>query len=220
MSEVLALENITKTYASGSQRLTVLSHYTLRLQAGESVALVGPSGSGKTTLLHLAGLLDTPDSGTVRLTGTEMARASDTVRTRQRLTHLGFVYQFHHLLPDFTACENVSIPLLLRGTSPTIARKEAHALLETMGLGDRSHHKPAMLSGGEQQRVAIARALIHAPALIIADEPTGNLDAAAAALVFGVLMRECSQRNAALLMATHNPELAAAMSRTVTLSRG
>ncbi len=220
MSEVLKLENVTKTYASGAGALRVLNGLSLSLIAGEAVALVGPSGSGKTTLLHIAGLLDTADSGTVKINNINVSQSTDLQRTKLRRDSIGFIYQFHNLLPDFTALENVSLPLLLRGEKPKAANEQAASLLTGVGLGERLMHKPAKLSGGEQQRVAIARALIHSPKLIIADEPTGNLDAATADIVFNLLMQECKKRGAALLMATHNAELAGKMTRIAKLSAG
>lgn len=220
MSNVLALTNITKTYTSGEGVLRVLNGLSFAIAAGEAVALVGPSGSGKTTLLHIAGLLDTADSGKVTVAGIDASQSTDSERTKLRRDSIGFVYQFHNLLPDFTAIENVSLPLLLQGVAPAHAVKQSEGLLVAVGLAERMHHKPAKLSGGEQQRVAIARALIHAPKLIIADEPTGNLDAATAEVIFNLLMQECKSRGAALLMATHNPELAGKMTRIAKLNAG
>jgi lipoprotein-releasing system ATP-binding protein len=220
MNEVLTLKNVRKAYVSGAGELPVLNGLSLSISAGESVALVGPSGSGKTTLMHIAGLLDTADEGDVIINEINVSKSTDYERTILRRDSIGFVYQFHNLLPDFTAIENVSLPLLLQGTSLAEACKKSQLLLESVGLAQRLHHKPTKLSGGEQQRVAIARALIHAPKLIIADEPTGNLDAATAETVFNLLMKECKSRGAALLMATHNPELAGKMTRIAKLASG
>jgi lipoprotein-releasing system ATP-binding protein len=218
MSEAaLTLEQVTRIYEQGDRRLTVLHNFDLDIRKGEVVALVGPSGSGKTTLLQVAGLLDTPDSGEVRIASRIMTGASDIERTLARRKHIGFVYQFHHLLPEFSALENVMLPQMLAGVDTAVAKKKAHALLAELGLSDRELHRPAKLSGGEQQRVAIARALANDPQLLLADEPTGNLDPLTAELVFGMLMRMVREKQVAMLVATHNLELAKRMDRIVSL---
>lgn len=213
MSNMLALNGIYKTYTQGDVALPVLQGVDVSLAQGESVALVGQSGSGKSTLLHMAGLLDIPDKGEVLINGVEATRASDAERTRLRREHIGFVYQFHHLLGDFSALENVVLPLLIRGVVKTEAAARAKEMLIKVGLAERLHHKPFKLSGGEQQRVAIARALVGNPRVILADEPTGSLDAANGAAVMNVLLEACKQQGAALLVATHNPDIASACSR-------
>jgi lipoprotein-releasing system ATP-binding protein len=218
MSEAaLVLEQVTRIYEQGERRLTVLHNFDLDIRKGEVVALVGPSGSGKTTLLQVAGLLDTPDSGEVRIASRIMSSASDIERTLARRRHIGFVYQFHHLLPEFSALENVMLPQMIAGVDTAAAKKKAHGLLAELGLTDRESHRPAKLSGGEQQRVAIARALANDPQLLLADEPTGNLDPLTAELVFGMLMRMVREKQVAMLVATHNLELAKRMDRIVSL---
>ncbi len=217
---VLTLTDITRIYTQGESALTVLSHLDLDVRAGEIVALVGPSGSGKSTLLQIAGLLDTPTSGSVVIAGETMSTARDRARTLARRRHIGFVYQFHHLLPEFSALENVMLPQLMAGTPRATARAKADELLAELGLTDRARHRPAKLSGGEQQRVALARALANSPALLLADEPTGNLDPVTAELVFGLLLRLCREKNLAVLVATHNFDLAKRMDRTVRLEGG
>jgi lipoprotein-releasing system ATP-binding protein len=221
MSEnVLTLNNISRTFEQGGKTLTVLSHFDLHVRQGEIVALVGQSGSGKTTLLQIAGLLDRPSSGQVLIKGQVMNVASDTQRTLWRRQHIGFVYQFHHLLPEFSAEENVMLPQMMAGATTEAARQKAQALLGELGLSDRLTHRPARLSGGEQQRVAIARALANDPALLLADEPTGNLDPVTAEFVFGMLLKLCREKQLAVLMATHNLELARRVDRTVRLENG
>ena len=217
---VLFLKNIVRTFMQGSETLTILNRLGLVVNAGEMVALVGPSGSGKTTLLQIAGLLDTPTAGEVMVAGSDMSKASDAKRTKTRLGHIGFVYQFHHLLPEFSAQENVMLPQMIAGKNERDAAAKATTLLEGLGLSTRLSHRPAKLSGGEQQRVAIARALANDPALILADEPTGNLDSHTAGDVFALLVRLAKERNVAALVATHNMELARRMDRTVTLQDG
>lgn len=212
---VLKLENVTKTYQNAGESLTVLHGVDLELKAGEIVALMGPSGSGKSTLLHCIGLLDRPSTGTIMLEGENVANADEKARTLLRRKHLGFVYQFHHLLPEFTAQENVEIPLKLNGIE-----KDVKPSLERLDLGHRLDHRPARLSGGEQQRVAIARALIHKPTLLLADEPTGNLDPETADKVFDILLEAVREQGTAGLIATHNPELAKRMTRILRLENG
>jgi lipoprotein-releasing system ATP-binding protein len=219
-TSALHLQNITRTYTQGGHDLHVLKSLELDIKAGEVVALVGPSGSGKTTLLQIAGLLDTPTSGEVFIAGEKLTGANDSLRTQARRTHIGFVYQFHHLLPEFTALENASMPLLISGVEQKIAYAKAAEILTQLGLGERLLHRPAKLSGGEQQRVAIARALVHEPALVLADEPTGNLDPHTAEEVFSLFMQLAKKRGQAALVATHNHDLAKRMNRVVHLAGG
>ncbi|MGR3540623.1 MAG: ABC transporter ATP-binding protein [Hasllibacter sp.] len=219
MSEAaLVLEGVSKTYR-GARDVAVLRGADLRLRPGEAVALVAPSGAGKSTLLHIAGLLDLPDEGRVVVAGEE-ARRADRARTRLRRQKLGFVYQFHHLLPEFTALENVVLPQLANGTAKGAARARAAGLLEEVGVSHRADHRPAALSGGEQQRVAFCRALANAPAVLLADEPTGNLDPDTSDRVFAAMMEVVRGTGMAALVATHNPALAARMDRTVRLDHG
>ena len=220
MNDALVLRNVVRTYRTEAGELPVLRGVDLTLRAGEIVALVAPSGAGKSTLLHLAGLLDQPDGGQVIIEGREAGKLSDTERTAIRRDAVGFVYQFHHLLGEFTAIENVMLPQMIAGTSRRHARERALALLSGFGLQARLDHLPGKLSGGEQQRVAIARALANAPKVLLADEPTGNLDVATAAIVFEELLHIVRGQNVAALIATHNPELAARMDRIVTLREG
>ena len=222
MSEpMLELQGIEKGYNRGKpSEVLVLRGATLTVAKGEVVALVAPSGAGKSTLLHIAGLLDTPDAGNVRLDGREMGNLSDRARTEARRAEVGFIYQFHHLLPEFTALENVVIPQLANGVPKARAEARGRELLEKVGVGARAAHRPAALSGGEQQRVAFCRALANAPKLLLADEPTGNLDPATSDQVFGVLMDLVRSTGLSALIATHNLELAARMDRVVRLSAG
>lgn len=217
---VLNLSNITRDYASGGGTLHVLSGANLSIDAGELVALVGPSGSGKSTLLHIAGLLDTPQAGAISIAGSDASTASDATRTRLRNQHIGFIYQFHHLLPELTAEENVTMPMRIAGAKTVEASARAQALLKRLGLAERAHHYPSQLSGGEQQRVAIARALANKPALILADEPTGNLDPATSNSVTELLLEMAREENVAALIATHNMALAKRLHRAVTLRDG
>ncbi len=222
MSEaVLRLEGIEKIYNRGLPgEVSVLRGASLTLERGEVAALVAPSGAGKSTLLHIAGLLDTPDAGRVFIGGAEMGAQNDRRRTETRRGKIGFVYQFHHLLPEFTALENVALPQLANGVAPGVARARAQELLDRVGLAPRAAHRPAELSGGEQQRVAVARALANRPALLLADEPTGNLDPETSEMVFGVLIELVRGTGLAALIATHNPELAARMDRILHLDGG
>ncbi|ABN77534.1 ABC transporter ATP-binding protein [Cereibacter sphaeroides] len=221
MSEMLVLDGLTKAYNRGKPgEVTVLRGATLSVGAGEVVALVAPSGAGKSTLLHIAGLLDTPDEGRVAIGGTEMAGLGDRARTGTRRREVGFIYQFHHLLPEFTALENVVLPQLANGVARTAAVARARDLLRRVGVGAREGHRPAALSGGEQQRVAFCRALANAPRLLLADEPTGNLDPGTSDQVFGVLMDLVRGTGLSALIATHNLELAARMDRVVRLEAG
>ena len=216
----LHLENIGRRYGAGENALTVLSGADLVLRPGESVALVAPSGAGKSTLLHLAGLLEQPDEGEVFVAGQPTSAMSDAARTALRRTHIGFVYQFHHLLPEFTAEENIALPQMVAGLSRVEAGRRARELLTYLGLEARMRHRPAELSGGEQQRVAIARALANAPRILLADEPTGNLDPRTADHVFSTLAELVKASRVAALIATHNMEIASRMDRRVTIREG
>lgn len=222
MSEaMLTLDGITKGYNRGKpSEVIVLRGATMKVARGEVVALVAPSGAGKSTLLHIAGLLDVPDKGTVRLDGREMGGLSDRARTEARRAEVGFIYQFHHLLPEFSALENVVIPQLANGVPKVEAEARARDLLGRVGVAERSDHRPAALSGGEQQRVAFCRALANGPKLLLADEPTGNLDPATSDQVFGVLVALVRETGLSALIATHNLELASRMDRIVRLSGG
>jgi lipoprotein-releasing system ATP-binding protein len=222
MSETppLQLVGVQRTYRSEGGELPVLRGVDLKLRAGEIVALVAPSGAGKSTLLHLAGLLEMPDGGQVLVAGRDAGALSDRERTAIRRDSIGFVYQFHHLLGEFTAMENVVLPQMIAGKSRGAAQERAMALLTAFGLAPRARHLPGKLSGGEQQRVAIARALANSPHVLLADEPTGNLDVATAARVFEELLETVRTHGVAALIATHNPDLAARMDRTVTLHEG
>ena len=216
----LRLEAIERTYRTDAGALTVLKGAALTLAAGEIVALVAPSGAGKSTLLHLAGLLERPDAGEVYVAGRAAGRLGDRERTQIRRDTIGFVYQFHHLLREFTALENVALPMLAAGVGRADARARAGELLDAFGLSHRVDHYPGKLSGGEQQRVAIARALANRPRVLLADEPTGNLDVSTADVVFNELLSVVRGQGVAALIATHNPELAARMDRTVALREG
>jgi lipoprotein-releasing system ATP-binding protein len=220
MNEPLRLQAVKRAYRTEAGSLPVLRGVDLSLAAGEIVALVAPSGAGKSTLLHIAGLLDRPDGGAVFVTGRDAGQLPDAARTAIRRDTIGFVYQFHHLLAEFTALENVMLPQMIAGRSRTVATARARTLLDAFGLGERVRHLPGRLSGGEQQRVAIARALANKPAVLLADEPTGNLDVATAGVVFDELLRVVREHGLAALIATHNPDLAARMDRTVTLLDG
>jgi len=216
----LALSGLERTYMQGETALHVLRAVDLELPPGEIVGLVGPSGAGKSTLLHVAGLLEHPDAGTVYIGGVDATRMDDSERTALRCRHIGFVYQFHHLLPEFTALENVVLPQLIAGLKRKEAESRAGELLSFLGLGDRQVHRPGELSGGEQQRVAIARAVANAPRILLADEPTGNLDPDTAEHVFDILLRLVHGTGLAALIATHNLDFARRMDRQVTLKDG
>lgn len=220
MSEVLKLAGITRTYVTSAGELSILRGADLTINAGELVALIGPSGSGKSTLLHIAGLLDSPQAGSLTIAETDASKANDATRTRLRNKHIGFIYQFHNLLPELSAEENVMMPQLIAGIKQVEARKHALALLERLGLGPRAKHLPSQLSGGEQQRVAIARALANKPQLILADEPTGNLDPTTSDSVTELLLEVAREQKIAALIATHNMTLAKRLSRAVTLREG
>ena len=218
---MLRLSGVSKTYNKGRENeVQVLANADLVLAPGEMVALVAPSGAGKSTLLHIAGLLDTPDAGTVEIGGTDYTGLSDRRRTVARRQEVGFVYQFHHLLPEFTALENIVLPQLANGVARAEAAARAADLLERVGVGPRSGHRPSAMSGGEQQRVAFCRALANAPRLLLADEPTGNLDPATSDQVFGALVQLVRDTGLSALIATHNLELAARMDRVVKLDQG
>jgi lipoprotein-releasing system ATP-binding protein len=218
---VLRLSGITKAYNRGlPNEVTVLRHVDLEIARGEVVALVAPSGAGKSTLLHIAGLLDTPDAGSVTIDGTDMTGKRDSLRTAVRRDDVGFIYQFHHLLPEFSAQENITLPQLANGIARGPAQDRAHALLDQVGVAHRADHRPAALSGGEQQRVAFCRALANAPRLLLADEPTGNLDPGTSETVFGALMDLVRSTGLSALIATHNLELAARMDRQIRLDQG
>jgi len=218
---VLVLDGVEKVYNRDAPgEVSVLRGVSLELTAGEVVAMVAPSGAGKSTLLHIAGLLDTPDNGRVEICGDEMTMLSDRRRTETRREKVGFVYQFHHLLPEFTALENVVLPQLANGVSPGAAKARALDLMARVGVDTRASHRPAELSGGEQQRVAFCRALANAPSLLLADEPTGNLDPETAETVFSVLMGLVRETGLSALVATHNLDLAARMDRVLHLENG
>ncbi|MBU6408536.1 MAG: ABC transporter ATP-binding protein [Alphaproteobacteria bacterium] len=217
---VLRLEGLTRVFRTGEEELRVLDGVDLSIAAGEIVGLVGPSGSGKSSLLHAAGLLERPTGGQTWIDGVAAWGLDDDARTALRRSHIGFVYQAHHLLPEFDALDNVALPQLIAGVKPSAARAEAQRLLERMGLGGRLRHQPPQLSGGEQQRVAIARSLANKPILILADEPTGNLDPQTSAVVFQALRDLARHERVAALIATHNMELARHMDRVMALRDG
>jgi lipoprotein-releasing system ATP-binding protein len=217
---VLWLHAVERRYKEAGAPLEILKGAELAVWPGESVALIAPSGTGKSTLLHLAGLLEAPDGGEVYIGGRATSKLSDSERTRIRRTDIGFVYQFHHLLPEFSALENVVLPQMIRGLSKKEARTRAAELLGYLGLGERLSHRPSELSGGEQQRVAIARAVANAPSILMADEPTGNLDPKTADHVFSALGQLVKASRLAAVIATHNMELAGRMDRRVTIRDG
>lgn len=220
MSEVLKTTGLRRAYEQGGQTIHVLRGVDLAVQQGEIVALLGPSGSGKSTMLQAIGLLEGGFEGSIRIAGEEAAQLDNDGRTRVRRDSLGFVYQFHHLLPDFTAEENVVLPQIIHGATRAEADARAKSLLTTLGLSHRLDHRPSKLSGGEQQRVAVARALANRPALVLADEPTGNLDEATADIVLVEFLRLVREEGSAALVATHNERLAARMDRVVRLHEG
>jgi lipoprotein-releasing system ATP-binding protein len=219
-SPVIACHDLTKTFHQGNVPVEVLKRVNFTVAAGETIAIVGASGSGKSTLLHLLGGLDAPTSGEVTLQGERMDRLPALAQGRLRNKALGFVYQFHHLLPEFSALENVAIPLAIRGESTAVAKERAASMLAEVGLSHRLTHKPGELSGGERQRVAVARALVTQPACVLADEPTGNLDRGTADQVFELILTLNTKFNTALVMVTHDPSLAAKMRRKLTLTDG
>lgn len=216
----LALDDVRRTFHQGEKSLEVLKGASLNVAPGEIVALVGPSGAGKSTLLQIAGLLEQPDGGDVRIAGQSCGTMNDAERTAVRREKLGFVYQYHHLLPEFSAAENIILPQMIAGKSRKQAAERAEELLATMGLAERGDHRPARLSGGEQQRVAIARGVANLPAMLLADEPTGNLDPGTADRVFSYLVELVRAEGIGVLVATHNLDLAGRMDRTVELKDG
>ena len=217
---IISLRGVERSYPSGGRILHVLKGVDLDVYPGEMVGLIGPSGSGKSSLLHAAGLLEHPNAGQIVIEGRDCSALREGVRTKVRLGSIGFVYQFHHLLPEFTALDNVAMPQRIAGKSRTQARARAAALLEQLGLAERMHHQPAQMSGGEQQRVAIARALVNGPRVVLADEPTGNLDPVTSEAVFKALFELCRREGVAALVATHNMELARFMDRVFALKDG
>ena len=219
-TKVLQLDGIAKTFIQGAKPLEVLKKVDLIVYGGEIVGLVGPSGSGKSTLLQIAGLLEKPQEGTVSILDNSMNQLNEQARTKARCSDIGFIYQYHHLLDEFTALENILLPQLIAGKDRNTAIAVAQELLDTMGLSDRSSHRPARLSGGEQQRVAVARALANNPKLILADEPTGNLDPVTAEHVFQILVKLVKTNGIAVLVATHNPNLSSRMDRVTRLENG
>ena len=220
MSPVLRLERLERAFTQGNRRIDVLKGASASFLPGEAVALLGPSGAGKSTLLHIAGLLERPDGGQVLIDGIDCGQLSDNEQTRMRRMEVGFIYQFHHLLPEFSALENVVLPQLILGLSRDRAEARAKDLLGSLGLEERWDHRPAQLSGGEQQRVAIARAVANEPKVLLADEPTGNLDPHTAERVFEQLLKLVRQSGVAAVVATHNLDLAARMDRTLRLMEG
>lgn len=217
---VLSAHFLAKTFAEGELCVEVLRSVTLQINAGEMVAIVGPSGSGKSTLLHLLGGLDRSTSGTVRINDVDIADLSETAKGELRNKYLGFVYQFHHLLPEFTALENVSLPLLIGGASPAVAKDRARTILAKVGLGQREQHRPAELSGGERQRVALARALVTEPKCVLADEPTGNLDHKTAEKIYDLIVELNAELKTAFAIVTHDLNVAHRMHRVLTLQDG
>ena len=217
---VLEAEHLGRTYEQGDLSVEVLKDVSMRIDTAERVAIIGQSGSGKSTLLHLLGGLDTPTSGTVRVTGQDMSTLSQARRGRLRNQAVGFIYQFHHLLPEFSAVENVSMPLLIRGMSKADAAEQAKELLSRVGLAERFRHKPAELSGGERQRAAVARALVTRPAVVLADEPTGNLDEETAGRVYELMLELNRELGTSFLVVTHDSRLAARMDRVLKLTHG
>jgi lipoprotein-releasing system ATP-binding protein len=217
---ILSCDKVSKSYHDGTSTIDVLNEIDIEINQGDRIAIVGPSGSGKSTLLHLLGGLDRPTAGEVRMQGVSWQSLSEKQRCVLRNRHLGFVYQFHHLLPEFTAMENVAMPLLLGNVSNASAKEQALAILDKVGLANRATHKPSQLSGGERQRVAIARALVHQPGCVLADEPTGNLDNATAVRIIELMLELNEHFNTALVIVTHDQTLAARMNKMLTIQNG
>lgn len=220
MNKIFTCAQLSKTYHDGTSKIAVLKEINLTVNKGERIAIVGPSGSGKSTLLHLLGGLDNPTNGQVLMQGVSWQSLSEKKRCNIRNNQLGFIYQFHHLLPEFTALENVALPLLIRNDCVKTAEEKAAAMLAEVGLSARLTHKPSQLSGGERQRVAIARALVHEPSCVLADEPTGNLDNLTAAKVFELMLNLNKRLNTALIIVTHDRQLADQMDRVLTIHNG
>lgn len=220
MNNIFTCEQVSKTYYDGNEEVCVLKNINLSIKKGERVAIVGPSGSGKSTLLHLLGGLDNPTSGRLTMNGVDWSDLSEKQRCQHRNEHLGFIYQFHHLLSEFTALENAAFPLLIRNEALPSVQQKAASILASVGLAERLHHRPAQLSGGERQRVAIARALIHQPHCVLADEPTGNLDNATATKVFSLMLELNEKFNTALIIVTHDHQLAARMDKVFIIQNG
>ncbi len=218
-SPIIELKDLTKTYKDGTE-FHALDHVSLKIERGEFVAIVGPSGSGKSTLMHLIGLLDTPSSGTLLIDGNDVTKISDKARSQMRNRMLGFIFQYHHLLPDFTALENVMMPLLIAGNDRKEAMKTAEKLLKEVGLEDRMDHRPNELSGGQNQRVAIARALSCAPAIVLGDEPTGNLDTKTGDMIYDLLRHLNNEYNQTFIVVTHNEDLASKADKIIRLVDG
>ena len=216
----LTIKNIDKSFWQGKQKISVIKNANLTIKKGESVALVGSSGAGKTTFLQIAGLLDSPDCGQVLINNIDASKADDKTRTDLRKNHIGFIYQFHHLLPEFSALENVAMPLFIKGIAKQTALLEAEKLLVEIGLEDRLKHLPSQLSGGQQQRVAVARAIVGKPSVLLADEPTGNLDSENADNVFNLILQFSKKYHISNLIVTHNLELAKKLDRIVTIKDG
>ena len=219
-NSLLQFIDVNKSFFQGNAEIAALKDVNLTIKNGEFIALIGPSGSGKTTLLQVAGLLDSPDKGVVIIDKINVSKASDEQRTNIRKNKIGFVYQFHHLMPEFSAIENVALPLLIQGKNKQFALQQAKEILGEIGLSDRLNHKPAQLSGGQQQRVALARAIITKPSLILADEPTGNLDSESSHKVFELLLQLTKENNIGCLVVTHNLELAKKADRRLTIKDG
>ena len=219
-NNILEISSLNQKFSSGDNEIIVLDEVSLNIKQGEIVALVGQSGSGKTTLLQIAGLLSSPCSGSIKLLGQECSKMSDKQKTTARSQSIGFIYQFHHLLPELSALENVSMPQLIAGVSKSKADDKSNQMLSEMGLADRKHHRPSELSGGEQQRVAIARSLANSPALLLADEPTGNLDKTNSDKIFSILYDSIKNYNSSAIIATHNHELAKKMDRIIMVENG
>jgi lipoprotein-releasing system ATP-binding protein len=220
MTKILELEKVTKNFSQAGQKIEIIKNADFTIKSSEFLSLIGPSGSGKTTILQICGMLDNPTSGTVIINGKNMAKANDELRTKVRKLNIGFIYQFHHLLPEFSALENVALPLLIQGVATVEAYKKAQETLDEVELGDRLDFKPSQLSGGQQQRVAIARAIVAKPKLILADEPTGNLDYELSKKIFELLQDLTKRHQIACLIVTHNLELAKKTDKILKIKNG